>query len=526
MDGHRTALTRGALVAFPLAFLALFFGFPLWSIIQTGLRGPGALETFADAGTWRVVWFTLWQAAVSTALTLAVGLPIAYALARFVFRGRALLEAAVLIPFVLPTVVVGMAFGGGGASLTAMFAAHVFLNVAVVVRIVGGAWAAMDPEIEDAAESLGARGWRRFTAVLLPLARPAIAGATTLVFLFTCTSFGVVLLLAPAGRATVEIEIFRRTTQLLDLPTAAVLAILQVVFVSALLVLDAVVASRGAVRQRWVPSSGSLRLPRSRGERAYLVVCVAALILLLAGPPLHLVWRSFVGPNGFTIARYTQMGSVRQGSLFAVSPLDAVGNSLRFAAAAAALALGLGLPLAVGVADLRGRSGLWGLIALPLGVSAVTLGFGYVVAFDADPLDLRGSPWLVPLAQAVVAIPFVVRIVAPVLATIDADLTEIAEGLGASPWSVFTRVTLPVASPVVLVAAVFAFAVSMGEFGATSFLARADTPTMPIAIARLLSQPGSASVGQAAAMSVLLMLVTAGVALAIGRVRVGTFGRF
>ena len=292
--------------------------------------------------------------------------------------------------------------------------------------------------------------------------------------------------------------------------------------------LDAVVASRGAVRQRRVPRSGSARSPRSRGERAYLVVCVAALILLLVVPPLRLLWRSFAGPSGFTITGYTQMGSVRQGSLFAVSPLDAVGNSLRFAAAAAAaaLALGLGLPLAVGVADLRGRSGLWGLIALPLGVSAVTLGFGYVVAFDADPLDLRGSPWLVPLAQAVVAIPFVVRIVAPVLATIDADLTEMAEGLGASPWSVFTRVTLPVASPAMLVAAVFAFAVSMGESGATSFLARADTPTMPIAIARLLSHPGSASVGQAAAMGVLLMLVTAGVALAIGRVRVGTFGRF
>lgn len=530
MDRHRPRLSSAVWLSLPVAFLGLFFAYPLASILDVGLRPEGRLdlgvvaEVVREAHLRQVIWFTVWQAAVSTALTLAVGLPAAYALSRFAFRGRALVEALVLVPFVLPTVVVGMAFAGARPSLTSLFAAHVFFNVAVVVRVVGSHLALLDPDLEDAAEGLGARGLRRFTAVVLPLTRPAITAAATLVFLFTFTSFGVVLLLGGPGRVTIEVEIFRRTSQLLDLTTAAGLSLVQLAAVGALLLVDAVITA-GSVA-RWRPARSLARGPRTRGERAFLAVAVTGLLLLVLLPIARLVARSLRGVGGFTLVHYANLGAgTRRGSLFAISPLGTIGTSLRFAVAATLIALAIGVPASVVLAGSRRSRGLWTLVALPLGVSAVTIGFGYVVAFDADPLDLRGSVWLVPLAQAVVAIPFVVRVVAPALASIAEDLSETAADLGASPARVVLDVTLPVASGSLLTGAALAFVVSLGEFGATAFLARPDTPTMPVAIYRLLGQPGSASLGQAAAMATILMSVTATAGLAIGRIRVGAFGR-
>ena len=535
MDGHRASLGRGAArlgaVAIPLAFLGLFFVYPLASIVDAGLRPQGELQTATIADTLsdpdlrRVVWFTLWQAAVSTVLTLAIGLPAAYALSRIEFPARRVLGSLVLIPFVLPTVVVGTAFAFPGRSLGWLFAAHVFFNVAVVVRLVGGAWAHVDPELEDAAEGLGARGYRRFTAVLLPVALPAIAGATVLVFMYTFASFGVVLLLGGPGRTTIEVEIFRHTSQLLDLGTAAVLALLQLVVVTILLWIGALAESR-AVRLRPVEVEISARTPRTNGERLFVAGTVTVLVAITLLPPIRLVWRSLSGAQGWTLSHYLDLGSVREASALAVSALGAVGNSLAFAAGATALALVVGLPAAFTVARAQRARWLRVLSGLPLGVSAVTVGFGFVVAFDRAPLDLRASAWLVPIAQAVVAIPFVVRIVAPAIASIEEDLAESAQALGASPGQTFRDVTLPLASRAILGSAVFAFVISLGEFGATAFLARVDRPTMPIAIFRLLGQPGEASLGQATAMSVLLMAVTAAAAFAFDRIRVGAFGRF
>jgi thiamine transport system permease protein len=532
VDRHRPSLGRAAArslwIAVPVGFLGLFFVYPLGAILDAGLRPEGELrlaaigDVLGDRDLLGVVWFTVWQAAVSTALTLAIGLPGAYALSRLEFRGRRLLNALVLVPFVLPTVVVGTAFAFPDRSLAWLFAAHVFFNVAVVVRVVGGAWAHVDPELEDAAAGLGAYGIRRFTAVLLPLARPAIAGAAVLVYLFTFASFGVVLLLGGPGRTTIEVEIFRHTSQLLDLETAAVLALLQLAVVSILLWAGAVAESR-VVEQRAIVAPP--RHPRTAGERAFLVVALAVLAAFTLLPPARLVWRSFSGTDGWTLAHYSELGSVREGSALAVSALGAIGNSVLFAAGATAVALLAGLPAAFMLARTRRARWLRVLAGLPLGVSAVTVGFGFVVAFDQAPLDLRASAWLVPLAQAVVAIPFVVRIVAPAVASIETDLTESAQALGASSGRVFRDVTLPLAAPAILGAAVFAFVISLGEFGATAFLARVDRPTMPIAIFRLLGQPGSASLGQATAMSVLLMGVTAAAAFAFDRIRVGAFGR-
>ena len=149
-----------------------------------------------------------------------------------------------------------------------------------------------------------------------------------------------------------------------------------------------------------------------------------------------------------------------------------------------------------------------------------------MVALDTPPLDLRASPLLVPLAHSLVALPFVVRTLQPALASIPERLRMAAATLGASPWRVWREVDLPIVARAVSVAAAFAFTISMGEFGATSLVARPEYPTVPIAIFRFLSQPGALNYGQALAMATLLMGLTLAGILIIERLRLPGVGEF
>jgi thiamine transport system permease protein len=211
-----------------------------------------------------------------------------------------------------------------------------------------------------------------------------------------------------------------------------------------------------------------------------------------------------------------------------VPPIEAVANSLKFALGTTVLAVLLGMTTAYLLARRKWRvAGLLDpLFMLPLATSAVTLGFGYIIALDEPPLNLRTSPLLIVFAHTLVATPFVVRNVLPLLRGIAPSIREAARVLGASPWQVWRLVDLPLISRGIVVGALFAFTVSMGEFGASLFIARPETPTMPIVIFRLLGQPGAQNYGQALAMSVLLMLVSASGFLLIERLRTAGVGEF
>ena len=554
------SLSRGAqllLLAVPTVFLLAFFVRPVVAIVTAGLGGGplgdgtvdlGALGTALTGPTViGALRFTLWQAAWSTVLTLLVGLPAAYALHRFEFRGRRALTSLVMVPFVLPTVVVGSAFLallgpsspintalravlGDGApvldlrrTLTAILLAHVFFNVAVVVRTVGAAWANLDPRLEDAARAAGASRWRAVREVSLPMVAPAIGAATAVVFLFTFTSFGVVVLLGGPGVATLEVEIHRATTQLLDLRLAAVLALVQLVAVLATLTLYGRLQRR-AVARRLRRRDAALRRTRTRGERAFLTTTVTALVVLLATPPLVLVERSLAVGDGYGIGHYTGLATQARGTVLEVSPVLAVRNSVGFALAAALIALLLGICTAVAVTG-RGGHGtrlLDRALMVPLGTSAVTVGFGFLLALG----QLRSHPIIIPIAQALIATPFVVRALVPAIEGIDPRLRDAASSLGARGWRVWREVDLPIVARTALVAFGFAFAIAVGEFGATLFVARADLPTVPVAIFRALGRPGAANFGQAMALSTVLMAITASAMLLLDRLRVGSIGRF
>jgi thiamine transport system permease protein len=481
---------------------------------------PSGLEQLRRPSTWRVVEFTFEQAVLSTVLTLLVALPGAYVLNRYAIPGRRVLLALVTVPFVLPTVVVGLAFrallpASWIGTLPAILIAHVFFNYAVVVRVVGGLWGQLDPRYEQAARTLGASPWRAFRTVTWPLLRPAVVAATALVFLFTFTSFGVVLVLGGPGTETLEVEIYRRTAELLDLPGAAVLAVLQLVLLGVVLAVSSRLQAGAAVAQRLrAPSSRALTKPRTPGQLALLASVLVTIVVLLGAPMAALVLRSLRVRDSWGFAFWRALNSVDAGTTRFAPPLDSVRLSLEYAVVTAVFAVIIGGLAACAIAY-SGRAGrfLDGTAMLPLGTSAVTVGFGLLITFDRAPYDLRGSWLMIPIAHTLVAVPLVLRTVLPVLRSIDPRLRQVAATLGAKPVRAWATVDLPLLRRVLAVGAGFAFAVSLGEFGATAFLTRSDTPTLPIQIARLLERPGEVPYGAAMALATVLMVVTAVVVL-------------
>lgn len=550
----------------PLGFLALFYFFPLIKILGLSLsRGAGAapwLELAHSESLRGVLWFTIWQAALSTLLTLLIGLPGAYVLARYTFRGKALFRAVTGVPFVMPTLVVAAAFnallGPSGwvnillmeafnlsappipfiNTLGAILTAHVFYNLTIVLRLVGDYWARLDPRLEGAARVLGASRGQAFRRVTLPLLLPAIAAAALLVFIFDFSSFAVVLVLGGPKFATLEVEIFYRVTALFDLPLAAVLSALQLACTLALTVVYARLARRIArpLRQRAAAAvQRPLMRPAGRQEKiktgfpvSWIPFFILILILVVTTLPLiALAARSVTDSKtgGITLAYYRALWGDADPAAARVPPGKAILVSLGYALATVGLALSLGLPAAWVLARRQGAFSRFvdPLLMLPLGTSAVTLGLGFLVAFNRPPLNLAASPVLIPLAHTLVAFPFVVRSLAPALQSIQPRLRQAAAVLGAPPWQVIRRVDAPLVGRAVLVGAVFAFTISLGEFGATALIARPEFPTIPVAIYRLLGRPGALNYGQGLALSTVLMLVTAGGMLAIERWRVGEF---
>jgi thiamine transport system permease protein len=522
------ALTRGV----PLAFLTLFFAFPLAAIIERGLRsgeGGSAVDVLTDPLTRDVLWFTVWQALASTVLTVAVAVPACYVLGTFSFHGRGLVRSLVTVPFVLPTLVVALAllavlperFERGW---TAILIAHAFFNVAVVVRVVGGFWAQLDPRVSEAAATLGAGPWRRFREVTMPLLAPSVAAAAAIVFLFSFTSFGVVLVLGGPAYSTLEVEIYNQATRIFDLQAAAVLSLVQLACIALAIWVATRLEARLAVARHQRPESEVLRPARTGREKIVVGVSLGALGLFLGAPLAVLVERSFAVGDGHSLEAYRALFDPTSALL--ATPWEAIANSVLYATAAAAIALVVGGLAAFAIGEPHGSRLLDLSLMLPLGTSAVMLGFGFVIAFDTSPLDWRAQPWIVPVVQALVAIPFVVRIVAPTLRAIDPRQREAAALLGASPGRVRREVDLPIAGRAFAVAAGFAFAISLGEFGATVFVARPESPTLPVAIFRFLGRPGELNIGQAYALAVILMVVVAGSVLLVDRFRETRAGWF
>jgi thiamine transport system permease protein len=492
---------------------------PWWVLLREAGTGAGWAVLLEERTLGRL-GYTAGQAALSTALALLLGLPAALAFAFVRVPGARLWRALFTVPFVMPSVVAGVALlawvGPRGYlgidlrdTLLIVLLAHAAYNVGIVVRVVGGHLEALAPRLHEAAAVLGAGGPSRLLRVTLPLAAPAIVAAATLIFLFCFTSFGVIMILAPSPAfATLEVEVYRAAARRVDLVEAAALATLQLVVVMALVALYTRWQRRLASR---VGRSGTAP-PPPRGAASWALVLAA---LALAGTatlaPLAALAVQAVWPPGAAGPTLTHFASVAAPS--AVIGLtdgpSALRNSLVIAAAATGLALVLGVAAAYAIVR-GGWTPIDALTLLPLATSAVTLGLGVLLAYPGA----AAAPAAIPVAHALLAFPFVARVLVSGWRALDASLLAAAAVLGASPSRSLWRLEFPLLRPALLTATGFAAAISLGEFGATLLLRRPETATLPIALFERLGRPGAARYAEALALACVLLLVTALVVLA------------
>lgn len=484
-------------------------------IMPLGMVGWRGLAWLDNATVIRMAYIgvaTIGQALLSTVVALGCALPIAWAIIRRPGLLATTAWLAVSVPFVIPTPVAATMLTTLCAPQTwcaTVFAlevpqgivvvvmAHVWYNTGVLVRFIVDAWQGIAGRYEAAAMTLGASAWRRLTTIVLPLVWPAILAGVLFVFLYCFGSFGVVLLLGGNRVPSLEVEIWRQTSQFLRLDIAATLAVWQ-------LLMSAVLVWGADRLQRRIPLDVQIRPPQQslRGwgwwlAGGWLLVTVG----VFAGPFGLLVTRAWL-PDDWSNAYRALALPVRGSGLF-VSPLAAVWRSVWIALAVALITVSVSWGFSSG-------NRWWRRVALiPLGVSGVTLGLGYIVWFGS--LGLLHVSWLVIVAHVVLALPLVSRQLMLARDQLTPTYTIVAATLGATPWRQWWSVTLPLLRRALVAAGLFAFAVSLGDFAATLLLSRPDTPTAPLFLARLLGRPGALNYAMAAALALVLVLVCAAV---------------
>jgi thiamine transport system permease protein len=529
----------------PALFLGCFYFLPLIEIIKrSGIIEQGI---HLAASEWSIITkplsLTILQAVVSTALTLCIGIPGAYVLSHYGFPGRELIKAVLIVPFILPTVVVSACFtallGPHGLinellmllfhlgsppilllnSFWAIILGHVFYNTSIIILILAEAWSRLNPNYSACARILGANRLQTAFKVTMPLLAPALLSAALLVFIFDFTSFGVVLLMGGPMYATLEVEIYVQAIQMLNFRMATILSMIQIALTLALSIVYARISRNQSFEL--VPNfrSGHLLKNAPFSQKAFSLGVLTVLFLVFFTPLVALLLRSFTSytdnPSGvlsfvksITWSYYAELFINRSHNLFFVPPFRAILNSVLFALITVAVTIPLGILVVLALKRPYRINGLLGsILMLPLGTSAVTLGLGLVLAFNTTDLYRISFPILLPISHALVALPMVVRILQPSISSIPVTLNQSARLLGSNPWQVFKYIDLPLLRGPILVSAVFAFSISLGEFGATTFLNRPEYPTIPIAIFRFLTYPGQMNYGQAMAMSSILMVL-------------------
>ena len=522
------SLIRKLLWTIPLTFVAVLFYWPIAKITSLGFSGDW-LATLSEPKTLEVIWFTLWQAAVSTLVTLVISIPGAYLLYRKSFPGQRLIKALITVPFVLPSIVVAVGFTvfrnvhDFWIELGLIFlsdpiywiiAAHVFVNYSIAVRTIGGVWAGLETEIDEAAELDGAGRLRTLLAVSLPQLRPAIFSAAALVFLFSATSFGIVLVLGGGQVQTIETAIYFSTTQFLDLESAAALVFIQTLITAAAFLVGSSLA-KGTVGLEQVFEG--TRKPRVDVRDWPASVLTAGIVFgLLVMPMLLVLVEAFKVGDGWGLTNFANLGTRGARDLLNISVVDAAANSLRNMVVAAGIAFVLGALISWLL--VRTKQKLLDLVFLvPLGVSSVVLGFGFLVSFDATWSPLRSTWLIVPLAQALIALPMVIRLVYPALVSIGKEPIEQASLDGATSWQIWRFVESEMIKGVLLTAAGYAAIISVGEFGASSFLAYGSEGTIPTLLFRLIARPGEQNYGMAMAVSAILIVFVLLVMLLLSR---------
>lgn len=521
--------------AVPLIFIAVLFYWPLVNIISQGLQADW-LAVYFEPATLRAIWFTIWQAALSTALALLVGIPSAYVLYRKRFFGQRFIRALITVPLVLPTIVVAIVFSSFRAeheiyeaiglgffyenSIYWIIAAHVFLNYSLVVRIVGGVWVNLDNETEEAASISGAGRFKTAIAISLPQLKTAVVSAAALTFLFCSSSYGIILVLGGGLVQSIETEIAVAALQFLDLQKAAALALLQTAITAvAFLISESI--SRTPVGIEIVDET--TRKPRL-DLRDWPAIAVTGFMAIgvIAIPLLLVLVKAFTFDGALSLQNFENLAGRGDRDLLNISVGAATLNTLRNVAISTSIATGVGILIAYLLSrSLKSRKSrithraIDVLFLIPIGISSVVLGFGYLITFGAGAFPLRESWLIVPIVQALMSLPLVVRIVYPALVSIGSEHREAAAISGASTSQTWWRIEAGMIRPVLLTAIGFSVIAGIGEFGAASLLAYGDQATLPTVLFALISRPGEQNFGMAMAVCAILIAMTFILVLAV-----------
>ncbi len=520
----------GSLFIIPLAVLAVFFLLPVLSIFKN-IGAADFLKTLQNSYYQSVIGFTFLQAAVSTVSAVLIGLPGAWIMSHLDFKGKRFLNSLTTVPFVLPSVLVVLGFvlcfGNSGIinslimkivsldkphlkilySFKAIIMAHTFYNFPVSLRIVSSAWKQSGRSRIEAAEILGAGRIRIFFTITLPALLPSIIASASLVFIFCFMSFAIILVLG-GGPAftTIEVEIYRLARITLDIEAAASLALTGALLTGLLTYIYIKLQKRATVAagiDSPIAERKFTRMPVQ--ERVFIIIYLVVVIVLIIGPLAAVVFRSFQGRAGwrgdivFTLKSYRTVFS--SGSLF-----KSVGNSILYATGAMLISVPAGLIAAYATARglIRFSGAAETLFMLPMGVSSIVLGLGYYSMLSLISVNLSNRGILIVLAHSVIAMPFAVRTLTTGIRGISKSLLEASGTLGAGFVRTFIRIELPLLKGSLISAAAFAFCISAGEINAALILSDGASPTMPIAVYRLIS---SYKFFGACAMGSILMLI-------------------
>ncbi|MEY3506166.1 MAG: hypothetical protein RI898_919, partial [Actinomycetota bacterium] len=488
--------------------VAVFLVLPFLNTVDTFFSVSNTRDVLSDPSMLRILWFSLWQAVLSVLATMIFAIPATWALSRFQFPGARLCRGLLTTPFVLPSIVVaaGVLAISQRTGVVSILWAHVVFNVAVVLRIVSPRWALLNPRYEQSAATLGASPWQTFTHIVWPNIRSAVNSAAALVFAYCFTSFGVISIVGGFSRRTIETEIFTQSVRLGNTDVAITLAVLQMIVV--LLVFQ---ISRPSLLQTTSTHVSSAPIPLHTKPRGRWIVLVSVVVpvIIVALPLVATLIRSVSYRGHISFHAWTTVfgGTLPQ---LTVSTWRVIVTSLLFSLATAILAVSLALI----AAQQMGRQWfhyaeqhriLRFVTSLPLVVSAATLGLGIVITYNTDPFAWRSHTWLIPVIHALIALPVAIRILEPAVQAIPPSLRAGAALLGSSPWHTWLRIDIALLRPAL------SAAISLGEFGVTSFLTRSNSTTVTMTISQLLGRPGALTQQSGYVLASLLIVLTVGV---------------
>jgi thiamine transport system permease protein len=475
----RRNLWKGA----PLLFIGALFYLPILQLIKGGVTGP---KTHSP-NLVHLTLFTAWQALLSTVITIPLALALANLLYLKQHRLFKIIKAGIYLPFVLPAIVIAIGFGDSSHPLLQIVLANAFINVGFAANILGASLQSAHDERVLAGAIDGASKNQIFWQLLFPAISGQLRTIAAIIFLYCASDFATVMVLGKGEIQTLESQIYREGLLNLNLRLAGQLVLAQLL----LSLLAFLYLSRRSWPQR-LPEIREIPKLNLRSDKLALVAATPA-ILLITIPLLQLAVKLTHLPSW---AQWRQVSA-----LLPISLNGIIYNSLRNAAIAVVLTLLIAIPIA------RTESKIFKApFLIPLGVSGVILGMGYLVTFTNGIFPLRTSWLIVPISTAVIALPLAVFILGNAFSENGSQLQAAAKLDGADAAQSTLFIELPTIAPALKLVIGSILLISLGEFSATSFLAYGDQTTFTLLIFQIFNRPGSSNFYLAMWLSIALAL--------------------